>query len=146
MFISTVIHVLADFGTGQLKLSGSKKCDCTISPVSEDELHEGGNTTQFLLSFSVRLPVFIMNIYKSVITITGLPECSFYKHQKKYSKVVVDLFIDDLEPKLNLKLNDVSTRKHPLRFLFYSERLKIMRARLPVAEVREISGPYVSNP
>lgn len=64
---------------------------------------------------------------------------------KKYSKVVVDLFTDDLGPKLNLKLNDISTHKPPLRF-FYSEMLKIMRSRLPVAEVQEVSRPYVSNP
>lgn len=35
---------------------------------------------------------------------------------KKYSKVVVDLFTDVLGPKLNLELNDISTHKHPLRF------------------------------
>lgn len=56
MSISSVIHVLANFGSGELKISGSKKCDCTVSPVSDEELHEGGNSTHLLLSFSVRLP------------------------------------------------------------------------------------------
>lgn len=62
---------------------------------------------------------------------------------KKYPKVV-DSFTDDLGPKFNLKL--IFQLINVLRFLFCSERLKIMRAGLPVAEVREVSRPYVSNP
>lgn len=34
---------------------------------------------------------------------------------------MVDLFIDDLGPKFKLKLGDISTRKHLLRFLLYSK-------------------------
>lgn len=65
---------------------------------------------------------------------------------KKIPKVVADLFEDDLGPQVNLKLNDNLTPKYLLRFLFCSERLKIMCLRLPVAGVRKVSRPHISNP
>lgn len=59
---------------------------------------------------------------------------------------MVDVFKDDLGPQFGLKLDDISTPKYLLRFSFCSERLKIMRARLPVAEVRKLSRLHVSYP
>jgi len=63
---------------------------------------------------------------------------------KKSPKVVVDLFKGDSGPQFNLKFSDISTPKYLLWFFFCTERLKIMEARLPVAEVRNIARPRIS--